>query len=359
MQSPQPPGIFHASGIMSLRILLMLIPALLAGCRTAPMLSFGDGKAETIARAVAFSRDGQLLVAGLADGTLHVWDVTTGQELAQASGFDSSQQIPADRIAVAPDGRTIAFAGENSTVRIWNLFDNGSPRVLSGHARPIRQVLFAPDGVRLLTASGGAGADPKSAAFSIEPICVIAYHLESGQVVKRLDDVCPGGLAVVLAPDGETMACLWGPRNPPPGSHPIGQITIRDTRGGETRQLIESKDASILMQFSPDSQFLQCGTSIWDVQTGVRMRQFEQAPCAMLDARSALLMHHGIGTWFDLEPWFQAQIVDVLTGHRQTGPRVTHDRPGVFMIERGQVAPDGRSFVDYYLRQWRLPRRSS
>ena len=66
--------------------------------------------------AVAFSPDGRRLASASDDGTVRLWDPATGAELAALTGHTG--QVTA--VAFSPDGRRLASAGWDGTVRLWD-----------------------------------------------------------------------------------------------------------------------------------------------------------------------------------------------------------------------------------------------
>jgi WD40 repeat protein len=69
-------------------------------------------------RVVSFLPDGRTLLSGGDDWTLHLWDVTTGQE----RGNFNWRLGPITALAVAPDGMTAAVAGSaREGVLVWDL----------------------------------------------------------------------------------------------------------------------------------------------------------------------------------------------------------------------------------------------
>ncbi len=61
-------------------------------------------------------------------------------------------------VAFAPDGTTLATAGDDRRVRLWDVSDPAAPcplgQPLTGHTRGVFSVAFAPDGTTLATAGG-------------------------------------------------------------------------------------------------------------------------------------------------------------------------------------------------------------
>ena len=90
---------------------------------------------------------------------MRIWDAATGQQRAVLTGHTD----PVAVVAVAPDGRWLATASQDGTVRIWDPATGRQQAVLEGHTDRWRGAV-APDGRWLATASWtgrcGSGTRP-------------------------------------------------------------------------------------------------------------------------------------------------------------------------------------------------------
>ena len=66
---------------------------------------------------VAFSPDGRRLASASRDQTVKVWDAATGQETASPSRGTRAGSM---RVAFSPDGRRLASASRDKTVKVWD-----------------------------------------------------------------------------------------------------------------------------------------------------------------------------------------------------------------------------------------------
>src|SRR5262249_34828077 len=59
-------------------------------------------------------------------------------------------------VVFSPDGRTLATASADSTVRLWDVASRQPRATLTGHTGPVASVAFSPDGRILATGSDDA-----------------------------------------------------------------------------------------------------------------------------------------------------------------------------------------------------------
>ena len=89
---------------------------------------------------IAFLPDGRRLVTGAFDGTVKIWDTTSGAELMLVR----REQGRVRSVAVSPGGQILAIAARN--VKLWDA-SNGKPGIqLAQKTREVDYLAFSPDG---------------------------------------------------------------------------------------------------------------------------------------------------------------------------------------------------------------------
>ncbi|MDQ3764358.1 MAG: hypothetical protein M3460_23135, partial [Actinomycetota bacterium] len=80
-------------------------------------------------RDVASSPDGRRLASASNDRTIRVWEIASGDELAVLHGHTDT----VNAVAWSPDGRQLATGSHDHTVRVWDARDGTELAVLLGH----------------------------------------------------------------------------------------------------------------------------------------------------------------------------------------------------------------------------------
>lgn len=154
-----------------------------------PILSAQIGHTRTIT-SLALSPDGRTLATASVDLTLRLWDVTTGALRAALEGH--SDWIRA--CAFAPDGESLVSASADCSLRIWHVATGSLRTILVGHTGSVLGCAFTPDGKVIVSVS----------------VDGTLRHWDSSSGAERsaFEGLVPSELACALAPDGTSFISM-------------------------------------------------------------------------------------------------------------------------------------------------------
>jgi WD40 repeat protein len=193
-----------------------------------------------------FSPEGHTLASAGVDGTVRLWNVTdpSHPDLLRTLVVNTAGVY---RAVFSPDGRTLATAGNDNLVRLWDVSDPARAKALgeplSGHTAAVWSLAFNPDGTLLAS----AGYDNTMRLWNVaDPASPIAFG-------EPLTDHTDGVMSVQFSPDGRTMASSGYDGTARIWSLPDTVLAGRDGGFGTTA-------------YSPDGRLLATGDSNGGIQ---------------------------------------------------------------------------------------------
>jgi WD40 repeat protein len=247
-----------------------------------------------------------------ADGTMLLWDITSGDLIHD---FDLDGAV-AHSVALSADGRAAATGLFDGRVLLWDMESRGLIRSFEGHRDVVTDVAFSPDETRILSVSldrslrlwdatsgdellavetPGAllrvafSPDSRSAASSSADLTAAPNHppeerdrtirvwdLETGQEIQRFEPRSGFVRAIDFSPDGAyILSGTWNAAEE-------GTLQLWNIASGQLERRIYGAHTDIVsdVRFSADGRRILSASwdrsiRLWDAATGLELRRLE------------------------------------------------------------------------------------
>jgi WD40 repeat protein len=228
-------------------------------------------EAEFLVRTMCLSPDGATLVAGGDIGGVACWDTRSGQRIPTWIRFGAHQlawnrnlvaavyyqtlwvtdarklaagqanlmmhaELGGSRsraLAISPDGATVATAGDDPVVRLWDVRTRALRREFRGHSERVLSLAFSADGQKLLS---GAADDT-----------ALLWDVHERQGAQALATPLRAAGSVAFSQDGRTLAVAGRDH----------QVALVDAAGGQLRAACRGHRAVVqALAFLPDGRLV-------------------------------------------------------------------------------------------------------
>ena len=240
----------------------------------------------------AFSADSNIIAAGGIDGTIRLWDATTGQTI---KSFKAHSDTVLD-VVFSPDGKTLATAGRDDTMRWWDIQTAENIKTFREYLGGRSHMEYSADGKtiairrhdQIWLRDATTGKHVKTLKGHTEPIWGIGFsasgdliatgsadktarlwNTQTGESTRTLTGHTDTVYAPVFSPDGNKLVTKCNDN----------VLRLWDINTGKNIITYQREKLHVTSTFSPDSRILAIATEagevmLWNTNTGKKIRTF-------------------------------------------------------------------------------------
>ncbi len=179
---------------------------------------------------VCFS--GASMASAGGDSVIIVWDYRTGESLHTLRGHNGYVYA----VSFSPDGGLLASTGWDGTIRLWNPATGALLRTIPSHTAPAYDIEFSPDASQIITSSWDNTA--------------IVRNVHSGEIIHTLQGHKGYVSSACFSPDGTLIASSSGD----------GTVKIWDAQTGQCLNTLQGEKNLhwfiTRVCFSPDGEYI-------------------------------------------------------------------------------------------------------
>ncbi|MEZ6055082.1 MAG: c-type cytochrome domain-containing protein [Planctomycetaceae bacterium] len=225
--------------------------------------------------AVAIAADGTIAATAYADGTVQLWNLTTGQAASLLKGHTAA----VSGIAFSPDAQTVLTASDDKTLRRWKTEDGSSTGQIDVASEP-KAVMFSKDGTQwvsghqdnILRLWNVTQFDPPA----VEAAATDAAEAKPAEAPKPVKEMPGHGQPIVqlmLVPESDEFL----------SSSKDGQVKIWNISNGNQVRTLTLGSPVAGMSITPDgTRIAACGENgiarIWRRDNGTQLAEIKGDP---------------------------------------------------------------------------------
>ncbi|MCL2211012.1 MAG: caspase family protein [Treponema sp.] len=208
---------------------------------------------------VALSPDGKTIASGSYEGTIKIWDIITGREIRTFYGHLNN----INDLTFSSNGKQIISGSSDNTIKIWDVYTENEIRTLPCNPYSVACVAINSNGNRIV--SGINGHDNYSSVGLIK-----IWDAITGREINTLSGYSSGVFSLAISPDDRHI--LFNSYD--------GKIKILDiATGREIRTFSGHSEAVSSVAYSSDGRWIVSSSldkklKLWDVDTGREIRTF-------------------------------------------------------------------------------------